>query len=105
VKTKSSQLTCTDDYVNRRGHYSSLVAASARSNVQVPTLVSPAFQMTQQPLEVDKLLDTELGDIGRWVERQEALERTGYMLRPRYHPGWKPSWTGTGKLCFDLKMA
>ncbi|KAI0294570.1 hypothetical protein BC826DRAFT_1011363 [Russula brevipes] len=30
-----------------------------------------------------------------WVERQEALERAGYMLRPRYHPGWKPSWEGT----------
>lgn len=32
-----------------------------------------------------------------WVERQEALERAGYMLRPRYRPGWKPSWTGTNK--------
>ena len=63
--------------------------------------------MTQQPLEVDKPLDIELGDIGLhetwWVERQEALERTGYLLRPRYHPGWKPSWAGTGKLCFDFE--
>jgi len=32
-----------------------------------------------------------------WVERQEALERAGYMLRPRYRPGWKPSWVGTNK--------
>jgi hypothetical protein len=32
-----------------------------------------------------------------WVERQEALERAGYMLRPRYRPGWKPSWAGTNK--------
>jgi hypothetical protein len=32
-----------------------------------------------------------------WVERQEALEQAGYMLRPRYRPGWKPSWTGTDK--------
>jgi hypothetical protein len=32
-----------------------------------------------------------------WVERQEALERAGYMLRPRYRPGWKPSWVGTDK--------
>jgi hypothetical protein len=32
-----------------------------------------------------------------WVERQEALERAGYMLRPRYRPGWKPSWAGTKK--------
>ena len=33
-----------------------------------------------------------------WVERQEALERAGYMLRRRYRPGWKPSWEGTDKL-------
>jgi hypothetical protein len=51
-------------------------------------------------------LDTsgELGDIDLveawWVERQEALERAGYMLRPRYHPGWKPSWAGTNKEYF-----
>jgi hypothetical protein len=35
-----------------------------------------------------------------WVERQEALEQAGYMLRPRYRPGWKPSWEGTNKLSF-----
>jgi hypothetical protein len=43
----------------------------------------------------------EPGSIGDhetwWVERQEALERAGYMLRPRYRPHWKPSWTGTNK--------
>ena len=27
-----------------------------------------------------------------WRNRQPALARHGYMLRPRYHPGWKPSW-------------
>jgi hypothetical protein len=32
-----------------------------------------------------------------WVERQKALEQAGYMLRPRYHPDWKPSWAGTDK--------
>ena len=32
-----------------------------------------------------------------WVEHQESLERAGYMLRPRYRPGWKPSWAGTNK--------
>lgn len=32
-----------------------------------------------------------------WVERQEALEQAGYMLRPRYRTGWKPSWVTTGK--------
>ena len=32
-----------------------------------------------------------------WIERQKALEQAGYMLRPRYHPDWKPSWGGTHK--------
>ncbi|KAH9054578.1 kinase-like domain-containing protein [Lactarius deliciosus] len=36
-----------------------------------------------------------------WVERQVALEQAGYMLRPRYRPGWKPSWVGTNKDAFD----
>ena len=32
-----------------------------------------------------------------WAERQKALEHAGYLLRPRYLPDWKPSWTGTNK--------
>ena len=57
-------------------------------------------------LEIDDFLqnlDTggEIGGIDSieawWVERQESLERAGYMLRPRYRPGWKPSWVGTNK--------
>jgi hypothetical protein len=32
-----------------------------------------------------------------WVERQKSLEQAGYMLRPRFRPGWKPSWAGTDK--------
>jgi hypothetical protein len=41
------------------------------------------------------------GEIGGpeiwWVEKQQALEQAGYMLRPRYRTGWKPSWVTTGK--------
>jgi hypothetical protein len=37
-----------------------------------------------------------------WVERQEALEAVGYMLWPRYRPGWIPSWHSTNK--FYLKV-
>lgn len=29
-----------------------------------------------------------------WRERQPFLESRGYMLRPRYRPGWTPSWLG-----------
>ncbi|KAH8988761.1 kinase-like domain-containing protein [Lactarius hatsudake] len=38
-----------------------------------------------------------------WVEQQEALERAGYMLRPRYRPGWKPSWVGTDVRLLDYE--
>ncbi|KAJ7271187.1 hypothetical protein C8J57DRAFT_1321006 [Mycena rebaudengoi] len=27
-----------------------------------------------------------------WADRYEALNNAGYLLRPRYHPDWKPSW-------------
>ncbi|OBZ69510.1 hypothetical protein A0H81_10164 [Grifola frondosa] len=30
-----------------------------------------------------------------WKDRQPALENHGYSLRPRYRPGWTPSWIGT----------
>ncbi|EED81131.1 predicted protein [Postia placenta Mad-698-R] len=30
-------------------------------------------------------------------ERQGFLEAKGYALRPRYRPGWIPSWRGTGE--------
>lgn len=30
-----------------------------------------------------------------WKDRYLALESRGYLLRPRYHPDWSPSWTGT----------
>ena len=27
-----------------------------------------------------------------WLDHQVWLAGKGYMLRPRYRPGWKPSW-------------
>ncbi|EIW54128.1 kinase-like protein [Trametes versicolor FP-101664 SS1] len=30
-----------------------------------------------------------------WNERYRYLEESGYVLRPRYAPNWKPSWSGT----------
>jgi hypothetical protein len=32
-----------------------------------------------------------------WRDRQKWLEERGYMLRPRYRPGWTASWIGTNK--------
>ena len=30
-----------------------------------------------------------------WRDRANLFEHHGYKLRPRYLPGWKPSWLGT----------
>lgn len=46
--------------------------------------------------------DLDEGEVW-WVERQEALEASGYMLRPRYQPGWIPSWRGTNKFPLDVE--
>ncbi|KAI0351979.1 kinase-like protein [Trametes cingulata] len=40
-----------------------------------------------------------------WRNRYEYLEKRGYILRPRYHPDWRPSWMGTNiapDLCEDF---
>ncbi len=45
-------------------------------------------------------LREDLGDVGAelappelaWRDRQTYLESRGYLLRPRYRPGWIPSW-------------
>ena len=43
-----------------------------------------------QPGDID---DVEIW----WADRQVALEQAGYMLRSRFRPDWKPSWTDTKK--------
>ncbi|KAM5533173.1 hypothetical protein V8D89_013129 [Ganoderma adspersum] len=32
-----------------------------------------------------------------WRDHYTWLQEQGYVLRPRYHPYWKPSWAGTKK--------
>ncbi|OBZ75942.1 hypothetical protein A0H81_04132 [Grifola frondosa] len=42
-----------------------------------------------------------------WKNRYSPLESRGYILRPRYRPGWSPSWLGTNlhpKFCEDSIM-
>ncbi|KAG8900079.1 hypothetical protein FRC00_014634 [Tulasnella sp. 408] len=40
-----------------------------------------------------------------WLARYEFLKEHGYLLRPRYRPGWTPSWEATPRarpmLCED----
>jgi hypothetical protein len=59
------------------------------------------------PFFDDPIPGRQPGDLGEtekwWAERQEALERAGYLLRSRYRPGWQPSWRGTGKFYLDFE--
>ncbi|KAK7691435.1 hypothetical protein QCA50_004834 [Cerrena zonata] len=32
-----------------------------------------------------------------WQERYDYLKSQGYLLRPRFKPGWTPSWLGTNR--------
>ncbi|KAG9125632.1 hypothetical protein FRC07_006815 [Ceratobasidium sp. 392] len=39
----------------------------------------------------------------RWVSFQPYLLSKGYQLRPRYRPGWVPSWKSTGAYPYDCE--
>ncbi|GJJ14673.1 hypothetical protein Clacol_008939 [Clathrus columnatus] len=38
-----------------------------------------------------------------WIEHQRWLESCGYMLRPRYHPDWIPSWKSSKKKSYTFE--
>jgi hypothetical protein len=43
-----------------------------------------------------------------WCDHQKWFEDCGYMLQPRYIPGWKPSWlekSASGKLVVEYEDA
>lgn len=42
----------------------------------------------------EELRDVEI----YWAEKCELFEAHGYALRPRYRPGWKPSWIGKPRI-------
>ena len=72
-------------------------------SVSMLDMSEPVVDWISNPLsgrDPEKLAQLEIW----WAERQKTLEQAGYMLRPRYLPDWRPSWTGTDKfylLCED----
>ena len=51
---------------------------------------------TQFYREMEEAGDFDLSVVeGRWAEDYDYLLSHGYQLRPRFHPGWTPSWRGT----------
>jgi hypothetical protein len=65
------------------------------------------FQPYVDILDDDLSFDEPPGGLSEreswWVERQEELEAAGYMLRPRYHPDWQPSWLKANKSYSDVE--
>lgn len=43
--------------------------------------------------DIGTLFDIELW----WREQYRAIQGQGYILRPRYHPDWRPSWKRSSK--------
>ncbi|KAF5366350.1 hypothetical protein D9757_011468 [Collybiopsis confluens] len=57
----------------------------------VPPLPIP--ELTEQELTHEVLLDSEVF----WGNHYDWLKERGYLLRPRYRPGWVSSWVGSNK--------
>ncbi|KAI0041368.1 hypothetical protein FA95DRAFT_707815 [Auriscalpium vulgare] len=60
--------------------------------------------MSEESLTSSEYVSQQLANPGTlnrterwWPPQQKALEDRGYMLRPRYHADWTPSWKGTKK--------
>ncbi|KAG8914067.1 hypothetical protein FRC01_004240, partial [Tulasnella sp. 417] len=52
----------------------------------------PGDQTVAEGPRSDKLSDEEQV----WAARYEQLKAYGYLLRPRYRPGWVPAWEDNG---------
>jgi len=60
------------------------VTDGAPSERELPDLSTSYLDGKLQPWEVT------------WRDRFEGLKSNGYLLRPRFRPGWQPSWLQTG---------
>ncbi|KAG8998465.1 hypothetical protein FRB93_013697 [Tulasnella sp. JGI-2019a] len=68
-------------------------AAALLASLTTP-LTEPLTIPLHSPPRRDQILDGELDETEQlWVGRYNFLKERGYLLRPRYRPGWTPSWT------------
>ncbi|TDL15666.1 hypothetical protein BD410DRAFT_796205 [Rickenella mellea] len=66
--------------------------------VQLPPGVE-RYQDIWDPANPAMLMPAEIF----WQDHQKWLESVGYMLRPRYRPGWVPSWKGPNIIRYDFE--
>lgn len=64
-----------------------------QKDAQPSTVTADIIQAEQARKDHRTLLPEELF----WRDHQVWLAEQGYMLRPRYRPGWAPSWKGVDK--------
>lgn len=71
------------------------------SQLPLDLLPSLPLQLNPSPMESgadssEEALNRTLSDVSPeerwWVEHRSWLESEGYLLRPRFQPGWEPSW-------------
>ncbi|CAE6361359.1 unnamed protein product [Rhizoctonia solani] len=59
-------------------------------------MITLSYQAIRYP-DVSSLAPEELSEAEKnWVHFQPYLVSRGYQLRPRYRPGWQPSWKLSG---------
>ena len=76
-----------------------VVQAHASSSTHPPTHSRPPFAAPfamshpdSPPREPRRALERHSEVEMTWIKRQPLFESRGYMLRPRFRPGWIPSW-------------
>ena len=74
------------------------------ADMDTDTFVNPWAGMS--PSQIKAQLDKNHAVLSQremlWRDRQPLLQARGYMLRPRYHPGWVASWEADPGLDSDL---
>lgn len=71
-------------------------AEARREEALLAQLEVAAFGDTPTYEDTGRLSELELW----WSKHYTWLKENGYILRPRYAPGWTPSWEGTKKSWF-----
>ncbi|KAL6300712.1 hypothetical protein BKA93DRAFT_828879 [Sparassis latifolia] len=66
-----------------------------KGDVDLPSFVFCSPEQAQRYAKETREGLYALHDEIFWRDRQPYLDDHGYVLRPRYHPDWSPSWQGT----------
>ncbi|KAJ3496304.1 hypothetical protein NLJ89_g10505 [Agrocybe chaxingu] len=77
------------------------------SSLGSPVFVRPLEDDYEVPYNLkheDNYYRPELGLAERcWVDRFKFFQERGFVFRPRYRPGWTPSWISSGKNWSDCE--